>query len=104
MSEKNQRDSEIAEKKIEEKLRILFELQRVDSKMDEIESLKGDMPLLVIDLEDELAGLQTRMHKLEEEIATMKKEIHGHQSNITLAKERIGQFSGKLDNIKNNRE
>ena len=53
---------------MQEKILALYELQRIDSKIDEINKVKGDLPLEVQDLEDEIAGMQTRVEKIEAEI------------------------------------
>ena len=53
---------------IEEKLRQLFELQKIDTKIDEIEILKGELPIEVSDLEDEITGLETRLKNLNETV------------------------------------
>ncbi len=65
-------DTEIS---IEERLRALFSLQLVDSEIDKIKTLRGELPLEVQDLEDEIAGLETRLGNLREEMVNLEKSI-----------------------------
>ena len=62
-------ESEIS---VEERLRALYSLQLVDSEIDKIKTLRGELPLEVQDLEDEIAGLETRLGNLKEEVVTLK--------------------------------
>ena len=88
----------------EEKLRALYELQKVDSKIDEIHILKGELPMEVADLEDEIAGLETRLLNISNEI----KELDDKVSGITVSKKESNTLIKKYDkqqgNVKNNRE
>ncbi len=70
MAKKAKSNSEIS---VEDKLKALFDLQKVDTEIDKLNKLRGDLPLEVRDLEDELEGLQTRVSKFDEEIKTFKK-------------------------------
>ena len=74
---------------VEEKLRALYDLQLIDSRIDEIRNVRGELPLEVEDLEDEVAGLSTRLEKLksdlesiEEQITEKKNAIDEHKSSI----------------------
>ena len=58
------------EMSVEDKLRALYDLQLIDSRIDEIRNLRGELPMEVEDLEDEVAGLSTRLAKLQEDIST----------------------------------
>ena len=60
---------------VEEKLRALYDLQLIDSRIDEIKSVRGELPLEVEDLQDEVIGLNKRLVNLDEEVAVLKKEI-----------------------------
>ena len=60
---------------VEEKLKALFELQMVDSKVDDIKRLRGELPLEVQDLEDEIEGLQTRVQNYEDDVVKMEESI-----------------------------
>ncbi len=87
-----------------DKLRDLYELQQIDSKIDEIQVLKGELPIEVSDLEDEIAGLQTRMNRMEEGIAELEGEASKHDANIREAEGLIARYTEQMDNVKNNRE
>ena len=85
-------------------LKKLYELQQIDSQINEFEILKGELPVEVSDLEDELAGLDTRCKKLEESIKSVEKEVAKFQSGIKDSKTLIGKYEKQLDTVKNNRE
>ena len=89
---------------VAEKLKNLFELQNIDSKIDEIEILKGELPIEVSDLEDEIAGLETRINRLNDTISDFDSEISRHRANIKEAEALIERYNTQLDNVKNNRE
>jgi predicted nucleic acid-binding Zn-ribbon protein len=89
---------------VAEKLRNLYELQSVDSKIDEIEILKGELPMEVSDLEDEIAGLETRIAKLGNVVEGLEDEVSNHNANIKEAEALIERYSKQLDNVKNSRE
>ncbi len=92
------------EQSIADKLRGLHALQQIDSKLDEIAILKGELPMEVSDLEDEISGLNTRLKKLEGSIAEIDLEIARHNNNIKEAEALIARYEKQLDNVKNNRE
>ncbi len=89
---------------VAEKLRRLYELQLIDSELAEIETLKGELPMEVADLEDEVAGLQTRLHKIDHSIDEVKAEVAKHNANIKDSDALIIKYQKQLDNVKNNRE
>lgn len=89
---------------VEEKLRNLYVLQNIDSKIDEIEILKGELPIEVSDLEDDIAGLETRVNRLQSTIKDMQGEVARHNNNIKEAETLILRYESQLDNVKNNRE
>lgn len=89
---------------VTEKLEQLFELQKIDSQLDQIQIMKGELPMEVRDLEDELAGLNTRIHKLAEGKADTEHEIARHRANIKESEMLIERYQQQLDVVKNNRE
>ncbi len=89
---------------IEEKLKNLFVLQRVDTDLDQIEILKGELPMEVRDLEDELTGLQTRINKLNQSVEEVEKEISGHEGAIAEANSSIERYKTQLNDVRNDRE
>ena len=95
-----------AEKEItvEEKLKALYELQKAVSKIDEIKILRGELPLEVQDLEDEIIGLNTRMENFESEIAEIVATIASRKIEIEESKIKIAKYKEQQDNVRNNRE
>ena len=89
---------------VNEKLRLLYDLQQIDSQIDEIKILKGELPMEVSDLEDEVAGLETRVTKIETAVKGMDDEIKNHQNNIKESEALIAKYEKQLDKVKNNRE
>jgi len=94
----------VKEQSIAEKLKALYALQQIDSKMGEIAILKGELPMEVSDLEDEITGLKTRLKKLESSVAEIDHEIGRHNNNIKESEGLIVKYEKQLDNVKNNRE
>ncbi len=89
---------------IEEKLRALHELQSVVSAIDKIKILRGELPLEVQDLEDEIAGLKTRIHNLEDEIKGLETAISNKKINIRESQALITKYTEQQNNVRNNRE
>lgn len=89
---------------MEEKLRTLYKIQLTDSKIDKIHLLRGELPLEVQDLEDEIAGLQTRIFKAEEEIRSLEAANVECRQTIENAKAAISKYEEQRNNVKNNRE
>ena len=89
---------------VETKLRRLYALQEIDSQLDQIEILKGELPIEVGDLEDELVGLATRMDNLKGAIGEVESEISNHRANIAEAETLMTRYKQQLDVVKNNRE
>jgi hypothetical protein len=102
----NTQFSRVEEKEvsIEEKLRALFELQNVVSAIDKIKVLRGELPLEVQDLEDEIAGLKTRIHNLEEEVRTFETAISNKKIAIRESQTLITKYTEQQNNVRNNRE
>jgi hypothetical protein len=89
---------------VEEKLSSLVLLQKVDSKLDEISILKGELPIEVKDLEDEIEGLHARQTRVEEEINGMQEFIAQKKEAIKEAEALVKKYEKQSDNVKNNRE
>jgi predicted nucleic acid-binding Zn-ribbon protein len=89
---------------VEEKLVNLLRLQKIDSKLDEIQVLKGELPMEVSDLEDEIQGLQSRQTRIEEEINGITEFIEGKKNTIKESEALIAKYEKQSDNVKNNRE
>ena len=89
---------------VEQKLKALFQLQTMLSKIDEIKTLRGELPLEVQDLEDEIAGLSTRIDRIKAEVAELKSSIAGKKVEIETAKASVAKYKDQQDNVRNNRE
>ena len=89
---------------VEEKLTSLVRLQKVDCKLDEIQILKGELPIEVKDLEDEIEGLHARQTRVEEEINGIQEFIAQKKEGIKEAEALIKKYEKQSDNVKNNRE
>lgn len=89
---------------VEEKLRALYDLQLIDSRIDEIRNMRGELPLEVEDLEDEVAGMNTRLEKLEADLQLIEEQINEKKNGIEEAKLLIKKYSAQQDNVRNNRE
>ena len=89
---------------VEEKLKALYQLQTTLSKIDEIRTLRGELPLEVEDLEDEVAGLNTRIERIKNEIEELKKAIVQRKTNIEDAKASIAKYTEQQNNVSNNRQ
>ena len=89
---------------VEEKLRALYDLQLIDSRLDEIRNTRGELPLEVEDLEDEIAGLEKRHEKISEEIDGLDKDIKSRKEAIKHSEQLIKKYNSQQDNVRNNRE
>ena len=89
---------------IEKKLRALYDLQLIDSRIDEIKNLRGELPLEVEDLENEIAGLNTKFEKVKAEVQENEQGITDQKQTIETAKELLKKYEEKLKNVRNNRE
>ncbi|MFO7755181.1 MAG: C4-type zinc ribbon domain-containing protein [Bacteroidales bacterium] len=89
---------------VEEKLQALYRLQVVDSDIDKIRTLRGELPLEVQDLEDEVEGLETRIGKLNDELSELEKAITTKQNEIVDAQNLIKKYEEQQNNVRNNRE
>jgi len=93
-----------AEITVEEKLRALYELQIVDSSIDKIRILRGELPLEVQDLEDEIEGLTTRIDHFKEELNALNESVSGKKNEIIEAQALIKKYEEQQKNVRNNRE
>ena len=89
---------------VEQKLRALYDLQLIDSRIDEIQSVRGELPLEIEDLEDEIAGLNTRISNLEEDVSNLETDIKGKKNTIAEAGELVKKYEEQQKNVRNNRE
>ena len=89
---------------VEEKLKTLYQLQAALSAIDEKRALRGELPLEVQDLEDEIAGLTTRVEKIQNEIAEFQRAITQKKGEIVEAEASVARYKSQLDEVKNNRE
>ncbi len=94
----------VKEFSVEEKLTSLVRLQKIDSKLDEIQILKGELPMEVKDLEDEIEGLHARQTRVEEEINGITEFIDQRKAGIVEAKALIAKYEKQSENVKNSRE
>ncbi|MDP4282830.1 MAG: C4-type zinc ribbon domain-containing protein [Bacteroidota bacterium] len=96
--------AQVKDYSVEEKLTSLVKLQKVDSKLDGLQVLKGELPIEVSDLEDEIAGLNARHNRIEEEMNGMQQFIEDKKTLIKDAQDLIKKYEKQSDNVKNNRE
>ncbi len=89
---------------VEEKLKTLYQLQAALSAIDEKRALRGELPLEVQDLEDEIEGLTTRVEKIQNEIAEFQRAITQKKGEIVEAEASVARYKSQLDEVKNNRE
>jgi uncharacterized protein len=89
---------------IEDKLQALYQLQTVVSEIDKIKMLRGELPLEVQDLEDEIAGLKTRLTNLNEEIKNIETSISNKNNAIKESEALIAKYTEQQTNVRNNRE
>jgi len=93
-----------AEISVEERLRALYGLQLVDSEIDKIKTLRGELPLEVQDLEDEIAGLETRLGNFRDEVVNLEKAVSKKNIEISEAEGLIKKYEEQQKNVRNNRE
>ena len=93
-----------SEMTVEEKLRLLFQLQVTLSSIDEKRALRGELPLEVQDLEDEIAGLNTRLQKIKDEIADYQSAVAQRRNEIEQYQQSVDRYKQQLESVRNNRE
>ena len=89
---------------VEDKLRALYDLQLIDSRIDEIKNTRGELPLEVKDLEDEIEGLQTRLNNFNTDIENLETAIANKKNNIKEANTLSKKYTEQQKNVRNNRE
>ncbi|GGC55852.1 hypothetical protein GCM10011387_06810 [Pedobacter quisquiliarum] len=92
------------EQTVEQKLKALYELQTLHTKIDKIRQIRGELPMEVADLEDEVAGLETRIQKLKGELDDTEDSIVSRKNMIKDAQNLIKKYETQLKEVKNNRE
>lgn len=95
---------DVADMSVEQKLKNLYQLQTMLSEIDKIKTLRGELPLEVSDLEDEIEGLTTRLKKYDDDIVTLNQDIEVKKNKIDEAQAAITRYKGQLNDVKNNRE
>ena len=100
-TDKTTQDKELT---VEERLKALYELQTILSKIDRIKIIRGELPLEVQDLEDEIAGLETRIQNYKDEVNNLNQGIREQHKAIDEAAALIDKYTQPQDNVRNNRE
>jgi predicted nucleic acid-binding Zn-ribbon protein len=92
------------EQTVEQKLKALYELQTIHTKIDKIRQVRGELPMEVADLEDDVAGLETRIQKIKSELDDLEDDIVTRKNLIKEAQSNIKKYDTQLNEVKNNRE
>ncbi|NNU33554.1 hypothetical protein HK413_04275 [Mucilaginibacter sp. S1162] len=92
------------EQTVEQKLKALYELQTIHTKIDKIRQIRGELPMEVADLEDDVAGLETRIQKIKSELDDLEDDIVTRKNLIKEAQANIKKYETQLNEVKNNRE
>jgi predicted nucleic acid-binding Zn-ribbon protein len=92
------------EQTIEQKLKALYDLQIIHTKIDKIRQVRGELPMEVADLEDDVAGLETRIQKIKNELDDLEDEIVTRKNLIKDSQANIKKYETQLNEVKNNRE
>ena len=95
---------ESAEMSVEQKLKNLYQLQSIMSEIDSIKTMRGELPLEVQDLEDEIEGLKTRMERMTGEVEEQKAQLVSRRGDINEAESLVARYEEQLKNVRNNRE
>ena len=95
---------DVADMSVEQKLKNLYQLQTTLSEVDRIKTLRGELPLEVQDLEDEIEGLTHRIAKFNEELEGLHTDIANKKAKINDANSAIERYKQQLNDVKNNRE
>ncbi|MDR2009579.1 MAG: C4-type zinc ribbon domain-containing protein [Bacteroidales bacterium] len=104
MTKTSVKKNESANMSITEKLKSLYRLQLIDSEIDRIKTMRGELPLEVRDLEDELAGLETRISNLENEVELLNSQINSREMAKVESQALIKKYTEQQNNVRNNRE
>ena len=94
----------IMEQTVEQKLKALYELQTIHTKIDKIRQVRGELPMEVADLEDDVAGLETRIQKIKAELDDLEDDIVTRKNLIKEALANTKKYETQLNEVKNNRE
>ena len=89
---------------VEDKLRAIYDLQIIDTRIDEIRNVRGELPLEVEDLEDEVTGLSTRLDKLKSDLVAIEEQIKTKKNNIDDHQAAIKKYTVQQKDVRNNRE
>ena len=89
---------------VEDKLRAIYDLQIIDTRIDEIRNVRGELPLEVEDLEDEVTGLSTRLDKLKADLVSIEEQIKTKKNNIDEHQTAIKKYTTQQKDVRNNRE
>ncbi|WP_445452547.1 zinc ribbon domain-containing protein [Flavobacterium sp. 25HG05S-40] len=89
---------------VEDKLRAIYDLQIIDSRIDEIRNVRGELPLEVEDLEDEVTGLSTRLDKLKSDLVAIEEQIKTKKNAIDDHQAAIKKYTTQQKDVRNNRE
>ncbi len=89
---------------VEDKLRAIYDLQIIDTRIDEIRNVRGELPLEVEDLEDEVTGLSTRLDKLKSDLVTIEEQIKTKKNAIDEHQTAIKKYTAQQKDVRNNRE
>lgn len=100
----NDKTKQEKELTVEERLKTLYQLQTILSEVDRIKTIRGELPLEVQDLEDEVAGLQTRIQNYKNDIDKLDDDVKKQKRDIEEAKARIDKYTEQQNNVRNNRE
>ena len=92
------------EQTVEQKLKALYELQTIHTKIDKIRQVRGELPMEVADLEDDVAGLETRIQKIKSELDDLEDDIVTRKNLIKDSQSNIKKYEAQLNEVKNNRE
>ncbi len=92
------------EQTVEQKLKALYELQTIHTKIDKIRQVRGELPMEVADLEDDVEGLETRIQKIKNELDDLEDDIVTRKNLIRDAQANIKKYETQLNEVKNNRE
>jgi predicted nucleic acid-binding Zn-ribbon protein len=92
------------EQTVEQKLKALYDLQTIHTKIDKIRQVRGELPMEVADLEDDVAGLETRIQKIKNELDDLEDDIVTRKNVIRDAQANIKKYEAQLNDVKNNRE
>lgn len=98
------KENGMTEMSVENKLKNLFQLQTMLSEIDKIKTLRGELPLEVQDLEDEIEGLNTRMENANEDVRALRARINELKTQIDLSNTKLAEYNEQLNNVRNNRE